>query len=458
MRSTLLPLLPVLTALSLTFGGHGCTRKSGTPEEGASPRTMAPATTPSHATARPRLRPEVNEGQRRAPSHEARRPPAVAGPSTPAADQKHVVAGATAFALDLYARLRTRKGNVFLSPWSITTALGMTYAGAKGITAREMAKALHFSLPQSRLHPALGAVQSLLKPGKGDVLAVANRIYPQSGLALLPPFVRTLKSSYGTTVQPLDFKTRFEPARKTINAWVLHRTQKRIRNLLHRGDLDQTTRMVLVNAIYFKGSWAHAFDKSATHPAAFQRAQGKTVKVPMMHQTRRFGYGALGDTAILELPYKGSRLAMVVLLPKRPDGLTRLEKTLTPQKLTRALATLRPRKVSVYLPRFKLTARFQLKKQLQALGVRAAFTDRANFRGIATQELLKISKVIHQATCDVAEEGTVAAAATAVIMARVGGRPAAPPEFRADHPFLILIRDRKTGAILFLGRLADPTK
>jgi len=376
----------------------------------------------------------------------------------PEGDQRNVVEGANRFALALYARLRGTGGNVFLSPWSINTAVGMTYAGAKGTTATQMAKVMRYTLAQPELHPAVGAVQSRLLAAKGYELAVANRVFSQQGLALVPGFVSQLKKSYGSPVQQLNYRENPEAARKRINSWVKKQTRDRIAELLKGPDINKDTRMVLVNAIYFKGSWAAKFDKKNTKPRDFQVTAARKMSAPTMYQQGKFGYRPGADADVLEMGYAGKGLSMVVLLPKKVDGLAALEKSLTAERLAQLTDKLPQRKVKVYLPRFKMESRFDLKKQLIAMGMPLAFANQADFTGIAPKPPLKISKVIHQANCDVTEEGTVAAAATAVVMARGGSaaRPAPIPEFKADHPFLFLIRDVKTGVILFLGRFTTP--
>ncbi len=308
----------------------------------------------------------------------------------------------------------------------------------------------------SRLHAAIGAVQSQLGAGKGYDLAIANRIFPRKGLPLNQSFVTLLYKNYGSSLRYLNFNENPNAARKVINEWVKKQTRDRIPKLLGRPDIKKLTQMVLVNAIYFKGSWASKFDKKNTQPRDFQVAGGKKAKTPTMYQQSKFGYRSLPDVDVLEMRYVGKRLSMVVLLPKKVDGLTALEKSLTVKRLTRLTAKMGRRKVRVFLPRFTLQSRFGLAKKLGDLGMPLAFSDKANFSGMEPKRLLKISKVIHQANCDVTEEGTVAAAATAVVMALRGRGPSSPPVFRADHPFLFLIRDTKTGAILFLGRFVQP--
>ena len=449
-------LIAALFTLSVAWGTTGCTRKA--PQKTTENRNVASAPTmdPSlqpRPTTTPRIRPRPNATPR--PNTNPRPAPVVKAPQ---ADQATVAAASTRFAVDLYTKLRRKKGNLFFSPWSINTAVGMTYGGAKGTTATQMAKVMHYTLAQSRLHAAIGAVQGQLGAGKGYELAIANRVYGQKGLALRPGYVSLLTRSYGSTLRRLNFQENPDAARKIINDWVKKRTKDRIPKLLRQPDIKKDTRMVLVNAIYFKGSWASKFDKKNTQPRDFQVTAAKKVKTPTMFQQSKFGYRSHADVDVLEMGYVGKRLSMVVLLPKKVNGLAALEKSLTAQRLTELTANLRKQKVRVFLPRFKLESHVRLKKQLAALGMPIAFSDGADFSGMEPKRLLKISNVIHQANCDVTEKGTVAAAATAVIMKLRGGRvrPPAVPTFRADHPFLFLIRDTKTGAILFLGRLSQP--
>ncbi len=381
---------------------------------------------------------------------------ALAGPT--GGDQEAVVAGNTEFALDLYARLRTDDGNLFLSPYSVSTALAMTYAGARGETARQMADVLHFSLEQERLHPALAGLESSVKAagdGAGCSLHVANALWGQKGERFLEGFLALTKKYYGAGFQEVDFAGAAEQARQTINAWVADQTRQKIKELLQGGDVDSATALVLTNAIYFKGSWASQFDPRHTKDAPFRIKDGEKVVVPMMHQVRKFAFASAGDLDILELPYAGDRLSMLLLLPKAVDGLADLEQSLSKEKLDKWQGSLHEQAVRVGLPRFKLESRLDLATTLEALGMSDAFSaSRADFSGITGRRDLFISLVIHQAQVDVNEEGTEAAAATAV-----GLKMGAPPTaFVADHPFLFLIRDRQTGSILFLGRVANPGK
>jgi serpin B len=382
-------------------------------------------------------------------------------PTAPAEDVAKVAEGCNQFAFDLYAHLLRQEGNLFLSPYSISTALAMTSAGARGETADQMAKVLCLPASGGTIHAAYAALQSDLNAAgaKGAFdLVVANRLWGQKGYKFLPDFLRLLDTSYSAGLEPLDFAADTEGSRKTINAWVEKQTRDKIQELLKPRVLDAMTRLVLTNAIYFKGKWASEFDKKLTRDEDFFLTPEKKVTAPLMHRTAEFGYFDGGEMHALELPYQGDRLAMVILLPKSKDGIEGLEAALTPNMLEGTCAELRRREVRVALPRFKTTAEFSLKNPLVAMGMADAFDPaKANFSGMTGAKDLFISAVVHKAFVDVNEEGTEAAAATGVVMG-LTAMPEPPPVFRADHPFLFLIRDTKTGAILFFGRILDPTK
>lgn len=376
-------------------------------------------------------------------------------------DLKSAATGINRFAFDLYRELGKKKQgkNMFLSPTSISTALAMTYAGARGMTARQMARVLHYTLPQNRMHSAYGRLIGSLNRRtrkSGNKLTVANALWAQRGLRILPGYLGLVSRKYRGGLRKMDFARVPEQCRRRINRWVEKKTNNKIKNLLKRGVISSSTRLVLTNAIYFKGQWASEFDKKNTRNAPFKRISGGPVTVPMMHQYTRFKYGASRGHQMLVLPYKGKKLSMVVLLPARNTLLAALEKSLSEKWLTRQIARTYKRKVKVFLPRFKTTAEFMLGRPLKALGMKRAFTDAADFSGITGGRDLKISAVIHKAFVHVNEEGTEAAAATAIVM-----RPTSVsrnPVFRADRPFLFLIRDNTTGTILFMGRIHDPTK
>lgn len=376
-----------------------------------------------------------------------------------AAGVKAVAAGNTAFALDLYGQLRAQEGNLFFSPYSISTALAMTYAGAAGDTEAQMAQALHFDLSQEELHPAFAALDARLKEAQatGDVqLSVANALWPHIDYPFLPAFLELVEANYGVSLSALDYVADPEGARQQINTWAEAQTQGKIKDLIPPNIITELTRLVLTNAIYFKGNWASQFDPARTQDAPFTVQPGQQVVVPMMAQKLECGYGEAEGVQVLELPYVGDTLSLVVLLPTAVDGLAALEAQLTPAALGRWTQRLWQTEVQVFLPRFKVEAAFQLNDALKALGMVDAFSDlRANFAGLDGKAWLVISAVLHKAFVEVNEEGAEAAAATAVVMAmRAAAR--SEPIFRADHPFLFLIRENSTGSVLFLGRVADP--
>jgi serpin B len=375
------------------------------------------------------------------------------------ADRPDIVRGNTRFALDLYAALKGRPGNLFYAPASLSTALAMTHAGAGGATADQMAKVLHLDLPPGVLHPAFATLQSGLVARSDGRLRVANRLWANQGYPIRPDFLAITRDSYGAELAAVDFAHQPEVARRQINAWVERRTEDRIRDLLPPGIVDELTRLVLTNAVYFKGDWAESFPKSATHEADFHVTSDKTTRVPMMTRTGDHRHWAGDGLQVLELPYAGDQLSMVVILPDQADGLTDLENRLNTSNLDRWLNGSRPRPVQVFLPRFKLETSFELKDTLRSLGLTLPFDQvKANFSGITSHEDLYISAIVHKAFVDVNEEGTEAAAATAVVIEPRSApiQSSEPAVFRADHPFVFAIRDRLTGSILFLGRVQNP--
>jgi serine protease inhibitor len=372
-----------------------------------------------------------------------------------------VVTANTRFAFDLYARLKTNDGNLFFSPYSISTCLAMTWAGARGNTEFQMAGVLHFSTVQTGLHSQFASLQNELNAvqKKKDVaLNIANGLWAQKDHPFLPAFLQIATRDYAAGVKQVDFHTGAESTRKDINDWVSGKTAGRIKDLIPSGALDSMTRLVLVNAIYFKGQWAAPFKKNDTVSDLFTIAPGQTTSAQFMNLTDNFGYTESDGLQLLELPYTGGDLSMVVLLPAETNSFKDFEDALSAEKLTGWLGQARKQKVNVFLPKFKLTQQFALADTLAAMGMTSAFTESADFSGMDGAHDLFISAVIHKAFVEVNEEGTEAAAATGVTV-QVSGvmRPISIPEFRADHPFLFLIRDVHSGSILFLGRVTDPT-
>jgi serpin B len=366
----------------------------------------------------------------------------------------------TRFAFDLYKQIANsdkENGNVFISPFSISVALGMTYAAARGNTEEEMAKAMRFSLSQDQLHSAFSELLSGLKGSKDFELAIANRLWGQKGYKILPAFKKIADTNYQGGLQEVDFAGNPEPSRKVINDWVEEMTRKKIQELLVKGDIKDRTRLVLTNAIYFKGNWFTKFKPSQTRDSVFFLSDQKTVPVPLMSQKGRYHYYLRQDgLEILELPYAGKKLSMLLVLPSKGTVISKAEQVLTVENFRKWRSSMSDEEVMVFLPKFTMTLRFVLNDALSAMGMPDAFTDSANFSGISGKPDLYISKVIHKAFVDVNEEGTEAAAATAVV---IDTKSASQPIiFRADRPFIFTIIDRESGSILFLGRLINPAQ
>ena len=382
-------------------------------------------------------------------------------PPDPMREAKELANGINAFARDLHARLATAaKGDLFFSPFSVEAALAMTAAGARGDTLDEMRKVLH--LPADP-HAAFGSLINHLNATgldkkRGYELSVANAIWAQKGFPWHKEFTELTRKYYGAGLTEVSF-AEAEAARKRINAWVEKETKEKIKDLIGEGVLDPLTRMVLVNAIYFKGSWLYPFNKKRTKDAPFTRADGSKADVPLMSQTATLNYGKAyfgsQPMEVLELPYAGKELSMLVYLPEKGREFERLTSLHDVTQFTdlKLAAT----EVSVFLPRFKVEAGYSLKPVLMALGMKAAFGPDADFTGMSPRgKDLYISHVLHKAFVDVNEEGTEAAAATGVVMKLSSAPIREPKVFRADRPFAFLIRDAKTHSVLFMGRVTNP--
>lgn len=377
-------------------------------------------------------------------------------------DVSGIVEGGNRFAFDLYQHLRSDDGNLFFSPSSISTALAMAYAGAAGETEAEMAKTLHFQMPKDQLHDGMLALQGLWSTPdkkKGIRLNLANRLWGHEGYEFLPEFLAVTREKYAAELARLNF-AQTEDARQTINRWVEDQTEDKITELLPVGVLSADTKLVLTNAVYFHGIWSDPFNKDRTKDEDFYLTKTDKFEVPMMHRWDEFRYGAVDDLQVLELPYGDGSFSMVVLLPKEIDGLANLESKLTFQNFQQWMASVKHEdEVKVHLPRFKTTSQFQMADTLKAMGMELAFdANAADFSGMTGGRDLFISAVIHKALVDVNEEGTEAAAATGAVMAPTAAiqEPKEPPVFRADHPFVFMIRDTRNGAIMFLGRITNP--
>ena len=395
-------------------------------------------------------------------------PAAIAAQTVAAAsaDQAEAVKGSNAFAVDLYGQLSAQPGNLFFSPESVSTAFGMAYAGAHGQTAAEMARVFHFTLPPERLHPAFGALLAGMNaPHRGYALSVADALWAQQDEKFLPAYLNLVQANYGAGFRAVDFKTAPDSARATINRWVEKQTNDKIQNLLGPGTVTPLTRLILTNAIYFKAAWADQFEKNATKNEDFHLSAGRTIQAPTMHNWGGYEYFKGPAFQALLLPYEKGEISMLILLPDDVDGLPALEHSLSAGNLEKWVASLSyAHEVIVSLPRFKITQQFELSSTLENLGMKTAFdSSAADFSAMTGDRSFVISAAIHKAYIDLDENGTEAAAATAVVIGMaMAAPPLSPPPppivFTADHPFLFLIRDNQSGGILFMGRVTDPTK
>ena len=389
--------------------------------------------------------------------------PRVTSPEVTETDLNPLVEGNSAFAFNLYQALREEDGNLFYSPYSISLALAMTYAGARVETEQQMADALHFTLSHNRLHPAFNSLDIELgkrgegaegKDDEGFRLHIVNAIWGQKGYHFLPTFLDVLAENYGAGLRPLDFASTPEESRLIINNWVSDQTEGRIEDLIPQGLIDILTRLVLTNAIYFNAAWQYPFNEAITSDSQFYPLDGGEVTVPMMRQTESFGYTEDDNYQALELLYDGGELSMVILLP-RAGQFEAFEESLNAEQVNAIVSALDQRQVALAMPKFEFESAFKLKEALMAMGMPIAFTEGADFSGMTGGRDLFISAVVHKAFVSVDEAGTEAAAATAVIM-KVTALPGTPVEFTANRPFIFLIRDIETGSILFIGRVLNP--
>jgi len=373
------------------------------------------------------------------------------------------------FSADLYHQLATDPAlsgsNSFFSPFSISSALAVTCEGARGTTADEIRSVFHFPANDTTRRLGFAAtIDHINQPDAGYTLNTANALWAEKNYAFLPEYIRIAGTYYSANTTNLDFINQSDASRITINRWVEERTANKIQDLLPAGSINPLTRLVITNAIYFKGTWVKQFDANKTQDAEFEVSPGKNVTVKMMQRTDEeavYSYAATRDLQILEMQYthaSGKGLSMVVLLPAT-NNLSVAEQYLDPEKLSTLEQTVSSQRVMVYFPKFRLETRYSLPDTLGAMGMPTAFSDMADFTGMDGTHDLVISDVIHKAYVDVDEEGTEAAAATAVVMMRAIAVRDEPeiPVFRADHPFVVLIQDNDSGAVLFAGRVVNPT-
>jgi|UniRef100_A0A250YH05 serpin B len=371
----------------------------------------------------------------------------------------------TLFALDLFLALNENNptGNIFISPFSISSAMAMVFLGTKGNSAAQLSKAFHFDAVED-IHSRFQSLNAQMnKQGAPYILKLANRLYGEKTYNFLPEFLDSTQKMYGADLASVDFQHASEDARKAINQWVKGQTEGKIPELLAAGVVDSMTKLVLVNAIYFKGNWEEKFMKEETTNAPFRLNKKDTKTVKMMYQKKKFPFGYIQDLKcrVLELPYKGKELSMIILLPDdiedESTGLEKIEKQLTLEKLREWTKpeNLDTIEVNVKLPRFKLEESYVLNSDLARLGIQDLFnSSKADLSGMSGARDIFISKIIHKSFVEVNEEGTEAAAATAGIA--TFSMLAHEEDFTADHPFLFFIQHKPTANILFLGRLSSP--
>jgi serpin B len=391
-------------------------------------------------------------------------------PNIPASDLGTLVGGNNAFAVNLYEALRSRDGNLVFSPYSISLAIAMTYAGARSQTEAQMAKAMQFNLPQDQLHPAFNALdldlanESKAQGNQGNngqpmQLNIANSIWAEQTYPFQQAYLDLIAKNYGAGIQLADFIKNFDPVRRQINSWVSNQTKNKINDLLAPGSVDSNTRMVLVNAIYFKADWETPFDANSTSDSTFNLLDGSQSQVKMMNNSElNLAYVKGDGYQAVELPYNGETAAMDIVMPDE-GNFKNFESTLDAQKLNDIFSSMQSTPIALGLPKFTFTADFSLSDQLKSLGMTDAFDSRkADFSGMTGNHDLFISDVIHKAFVAVDEKGTEAAAATAVIMVGMSAPLQQKVHLVIDHPFIFMIRDLKSGQILFIGRVLNPAQ
>jgi serpin B len=392
--------------------------------------------------------------------------PRVTSPNVSDTQLSALVSGNNAFAFNLYHTLQTKQidatGNMFFSPYSISTALAMTYAGAAGDTEKQMSTALHFTLPQAQLHPAFNDLALQLASrgqgakgtnGKGFSLDIANALWAQQGYSVQPAFLNTLAQNYGAGMNLLDFMNSPEPSRITINDWVSQQTNNLIKDLIPQGAIDINTRFVLTNAIYFDAAWQYPFAKESTHNGTFHLLDGSTVTTSIMSNEAGYSYIRGNGYQAVELPYDGNEIAMDIIMPDAGKFNT-FDSSMTADKVNGIISSLQNTFIALNMPKFSFDSSFSLKFALSALGMPIAFDPtQADFSGITGNTDLHISDVVHKAFVAVNEAGTEAAAATGVI---IGVAMAPQTTLTVDQPFIFLIRDIQTRAIIFVGRVLNP--
>ncbi|GAB4310240.1 serpin family protein [Pseudothermotoga elfii] len=360
------------------------------------------------------------------------------------------------FGVDLYKVLSEKPGNIFFSPFSISSAFAMTYIGADSDTAQQMKNVLHFDLDDEMLLSNFSQlITSLNQSNENYQLSVANSMWLQEGYPFLKEFVEQIQKYYQSWINYVDFANHKDEAREEINKWIEANTNNKIIDLIKPDDIDSLTRLVLTNAIYFKGLWLNPFDPSSTRKESFHISKNEKKEIDMMFKNIIANYTEDSSVQVLELPYAKNKISMIIVLPKEDKDLGQIEKNISLDLFKKWRSSLKPTEVNVHIPKFKTECRFNLKQTLMSMGIVDAFTDAADFSKMDGTKMLKIKDVIHQSFIEVYEEGTQAAAATATIV-NIKIAPKKPVEFRANRPFIFFIYDSTYDLILFIGRLINP--
>ncbi len=381
--------------------------------------------------------------------------------TVPAVTQEQIVEGLNIFAFDFYHSITKQAlENTFYSPLSISSALAMTYAGAEGETAKQMQKVFHYGPQNSNFHTEFGALtESLRVSEKSDFeMNIANAVWVQNSYKLRKKYINIVKEKYLADAREMNFISQPGVSREIINKWVSDKTADRIHDLIPPNAINAMTRMILTNAVYFNAEWSHKFNPKMTKKRSFYCMNEETVETDMMYQRHYYQYSQTSDYQMLELTYKGYEYSMLIILPREHNGLSKLNKKISCKDIAKHDSSKQEEDILVYLPKFRLETAYELNAYLMEMGMTDAFTQQADFSGMTGNKDLMISAVIHKAFIEVDEEKTEAAAATAVVMKLTSMAPVqmAPIEFRADHPFMFIIRNQKEKAILFMGQLTTP--
>ncbi|HZJ74885.1 MAG TPA: serpin family protein [Perlabentimonas sp.] len=377
--------------------------------------------------------------------------------TTNAQTSQYTASNANTFALEAYKQFADKDNkNIFFSPISINMAIGITYAGAKGETEEQMASVFNFPKNSRKFHKNMGALQKNImgKASEKVEISLTNQLWADENYKFKCLYLRKAKKCYNAPVKNLDFYSHLNESRITINNWVEEQTKKRIKNLLPKGSLSKETEMVITNTIYFKGQWENQFIKTNTQNEDFTIIGGEKIKTPTMNATTKLNMYQGDDLKLIEIPYADKQFSMLVLLPDERTSLASIEKKLSIETLNHYTSLMTELDVRLALPKFKFDKSYKLKQTLSEMGMPLAFSNTADFTGMSKKKDLKIDEVFHKAFIEVSEEGTEAAAATAVVIVRKTS--VISNEFRANRPFMFFIRENESGNILFLGRITNP--